>query len=58
LVALSPSERRAVLASMSDDDLYESVVSLVGEHAPAKETGMTYVAWMEKAIRALYPEHQ
>ncbi|KAG0055971.1 hypothetical protein BGZ83_006738 [Gryganskiella cystojenkinii] len=58
LAVLPPSERRAVLARMSDEDLYESVALLVGEHAPAKETGMTYVAWMEKALRALYPEHQ
>jgi len=58
LASLSPSERRAALASMTDEDLYQSVVSLVGEHAPAKDAEMAYVAWMEKAIRALHPEHQ
>lgn len=58
LVTLSPTERRAELARMEDDDLYESVAKLVGEHAPSKESGMAYVTWMEKALRTLYPEHQ
>ncbi|KAF9918450.1 hypothetical protein FBU30_000182 [Linnemannia zychae] len=56
---LTPSKRRALLAQMSDDDLYESVVALVGgDHVPQPQDGVEYVAWLERALRTLYPEYQ
>ena len=54
-----PSRRRLLMSHMSDDELYESVVALLGgERAPRVESGVEYVAWLEKALRTLYPEHQ
>lgn len=55
----TPSKRRALMSQMGDDELYENVVALLGgEHAPKVDDGVEYVAWLEKALRALYPEHQ
>ncbi|KAF9287309.1 hypothetical protein BGZ88_008677 [Linnemannia elongata] len=56
---VTPSKRRLLMSQMDDDELYEGVVALLGgEHAPRFESGVEYVAWLEKALRALYPEHQ
>lgn len=56
---VTPSKRRLLMSQMDDDELYEGVVALLGgEHAPRVESGVEYVAWLEKALRALYPEHQ
>ncbi|KAF9135822.1 hypothetical protein BGW39_011411 [Mortierella sp. 14UC] len=56
---VTPSKRRALLSKMSDDELYKSVVALLGrEYAPRADARLEYVAWLEKALRALYPEHQ
>ncbi|KAF9904307.1 hypothetical protein EC991_002858 [Linnemannia zychae] len=56
---MTPSKRRELLSKMSDDELYSNVVALLGgEHAPRADAGVEYVAWLEKALRSLYPEHQ
>lgn len=56
---VTPSKRRVLMTQMGDDELYESIVALLGgEHAPRVDDGVEYVAWLEKALRALYPEYQ
>ncbi|KAG0250461.1 hypothetical protein BG011_008333 [Mortierella polycephala] len=55
---LTPQMRRRRMMSMDDQELYDRAVALVGEEAPVKESGIAYVVWMEKVLRALYPEHQ
>ncbi|KAF9149566.1 hypothetical protein BG015_008634 [Linnemannia schmuckeri] len=56
---VTPSKRRLLMSQMGDDELYESVVALLGgERAPRVNDEVKYVAWLEKALRALYPEHQ
>ncbi|KAF9183272.1 hypothetical protein BGZ50_004315 [Haplosporangium sp. Z 11] len=57
-IDLTPQMRRRMMMSMNDQELYERVVALVGEEAPAKESGIVYAIWMEKVLRVLYPEYQ
>ena len=54
--AMHPAQKRRFLSSLLDHLLIPSLEALVGESAPSTETGMEYVAWMEKALRALYPD--
>lgn len=56
---VTPSKRRVLMSQMEDDELYESIVALLGgERTPKVDDGVKYVVWLEKALRALYPEHQ
>ncbi|KAF9310898.1 hypothetical protein BG003_008003 [Podila horticola] len=57
-VAVVTPEQREALLAMGDREIYTNLEELLGEQAPPREAGMEHVAWMERALRALYPEYQ
>ncbi|GJJ73031.1 hypothetical protein EMPS_05389 [Entomortierella parvispora] len=55
---MQPAQKRRFLSSLPDHLLIPSLEVMVGKATPSIESGTEYVAWLEKALRALYPEHQ